>query len=246
MPMSRNFQLLKQLEIEADMTERHERALSDRDLPEKSPQKYGGEPPSEEILRLAQTVFLANTGRAPRQVVFCGVDEENGSSAVCASTGRAVALIGNKPVCLVDGNVRSPHLARALNFETPVPFPSRSAPIREQCTLIAQNLWLAAPELLVDDRGALLPAAELKQLLKHLRDTFEYVLIDAPAAGLSGDAAVLGLIADAAILVVEANSTRRLTARRTKDTLEALGVRLLGTVLRNRSFPLPKRIFKGR
>jgi Mrp family chromosome partitioning ATPase len=91
-----------------------------------------------------------------------------------------------------------------------------------------------------------LPAAELKQLLKHLRDTFEYVLIDAPAAGLSGDAAVLGLIADAAILVVEANSTRRLTARRTKDTLEALGVRLLGTVLRNRSFPLPKRIFKGR
>jgi Mrp family chromosome partitioning ATPase len=142
--------------------------------------------------------------------------------------------------------VRSPHLARALNFGTPVPFPSRSAPIREQCTLIDQNLWLAAPELLVDDRGALLPAAELKQLLKHLRDTFEYVLIDVPAAGLSGDAAVLGLIADAAILVVEANSTRRLTARRTKDTLEALGVRLLGTVLRNRSFPLPKRIFKGR
>jgi Mrp family chromosome partitioning ATPase len=244
--MSRNFQLLKQLDLEVDMTDGHERALTDRVVAEKPAPAYGGDPPSEEILRLAQSVFLANTGRAPRQVVFCGVDEENGSSTVCASTGRAIALIGGKPVCLVEGNVRSPHLSRALNLETPVAFPSKSAPIREQCTLIDQNLWLAAPELLVDDRGRLLPAPELKQLLKHLRDAFEYVLIDAPAAGLSGDAAVLGQIADAAILVVEANSTRRLTARRTKDTLEALGVRLLGTVLRNRSFSLPKGIFKRR
>jgi Mrp family chromosome partitioning ATPase len=242
--MSRNFQLLKQLETDVGTTDTDERAMGDRVFTGQPSLKYAGPPPSDEILRLAQTVFLANTGRAPRQVVFCGVDQEKGSSEVCTNLARAIAVVGGKSVCLVDGNVRSPQLCRTFGVDTPVPLPGKAAPVREQCAFVDNNLWLAVPDLLIDERGGLLPTVELKLVLKQLRDAFEFVLIDAPPVSLSGDAAMLGQIADAAILVVEADSTRRLTARRAKDTLEALGVRLLGTVLRNRSFPLPKRLFK--
>jgi Mrp family chromosome partitioning ATPase len=54
----------------------------------------------------------------------------------------------------------------------------------------------------------------------------------------------LGQVADAAILVIEANSTRRLTARNAKETFDAAGVRLLGTVLHNRSFPIPEKLYR--
>jgi Mrp family chromosome partitioning ATPase len=242
--MGRNFQLLKQLEIDADMTDDRPGAVTDRVIERESSPKDAGDPLGEEILRLAQTVFLANPGRAPRQVVFCGVDEEVGSSSVCASTGRAIAFVGAKSVCLVDANIRSPRLSRAFSVNTPIPFPGTTS-IREQCALVDCNLWLAGTDLLVDDRGSFLPAADLKQLLKQLRDVFEYVLIDAPPTSVGGDAAVLGQMADATILVVEANSTRRLAARRAKETLESGGVRLLGTVLYNRLIPLPKRLLKG-
>jgi Mrp family chromosome partitioning ATPase len=70
------------------------------------------------------------------------------------------------------------------------------------------------------------------------------MLIDAPGTSVCGDAQLLGQIADAAILVIEANSTRRLTARKAKESLESAGVRLLGTVLCNRLFPIPERLYR--
>jgi Mrp family chromosome partitioning ATPase len=69
------------------------------------------------------------------------------------------------------------------------------------------------------------------------------VLIDAPGTIVCGDAAILGQVADAAVLVIEANSTRRLSARKAKEALDAAGVRLLGTVLHNRSFPIPETLY---
>jgi len=44
--------------------------------------------------------------------------------------------------------------------------------------------------------------------------------------------------------VIEANRTRRLTARKAKETLDAAGVRLLGTVLNNRTFAIPEAIYR--
>lgn len=104
---------------------------------------------------------------------------------------------------------------------------------------IGGNLWLAGTDLLTDDRGGLLSEAELKRLLVQPRSVFEYVLIDAPGTSVCGDAAVLGQVAYGVVLVIEANSMRRLTARKAKETLDAAGVRLLGTVVYNRSFPIP-------
>jgi Mrp family chromosome partitioning ATPase len=109
---------------------------------------------------------------------------------------------------------------------------------------IEGNLWLAGPNILADKSRVLLPPGQLKERLSQLRDEFEYMLIDAPGTSVCGDAQVLGQVADAAVLVIEASSTRRLPARKAKEALEAAGVRLLGTVLRNRSFPIPEDLYR--
>jgi Mrp family chromosome partitioning ATPase len=46
------------------------------------------------------------------------------------------------------------------------------------------------------------------------------------------------------VLVLEANSTRRVAARKAKQALEASSVRVLGTVLNNRTFPIPEKIYR--
>jgi protein-tyrosine kinase len=98
--------------------------------------------------------------------------------------------------------------------------------------------------MLADERGALRSVDELRQCLSQLRGVFEYVLIDTPGTSICGNAAILSRVADAAILVIEANSTRRLTARKTKEALDAAGARLLGTVLHNRTFPIPDKLYR--
>jgi Mrp family chromosome partitioning ATPase len=80
--------------------------------------------------------------------------------------------------------------------------------------------------------------------LAELRNEFEYAVIHAPAAGISSEAALLGQLADGIILVLGAHSTRRATARKIKETLEGAQSRILGTVLSERRFPVPERIYR--
>jgi len=45
-------------------------------------------------------------------------------------------------------------------------------------------------------------------------------------------------------LLIEANKTRRAAVRQLKQYLDATNVRLLGTVLTERTFPIPEAIYK--
>jgi Mrp family chromosome partitioning ATPase len=245
--MSRNFELLTQIEIE--MREAGKTASTAADRAVVMPivpilSSRAGDAGGEEMLRLIQRIFLSANGSAPRQVVLCGVDDENGSSSVCARAGRTLAANSSREVCLVDANVRSPRLSGMFGVEGTNPFSGPSAPLRDQCVKIGGNLWLAGPNILADNSRVLLPPIQLKERFAQLRDEFEYMLIDAPGTSVCGDAQLLGQIADAAILVIEANSTRRLTARKAKETLDAAGVRLLGTILNNRTFAIPEAIYR--
>ena len=245
--MSRNYELMTQLEIEAGITNSGKSASTDSAarmpiVPILS--SHASDAGGEEILRLIQRIFLSANGSAPRQIVLCGVDDENGSSSVCAKVGRTLAANSSRPVCLVDANVRSPRLSTLFGVEGTNPFSGPSAPLRDQCVKIGGNLWLAGPNILADESRVLLPPVQLKERLGQLRTEFEYILIDAPGTSVCGDAQLLGLVADATILVIEANVTRRLTARNAKASLDASGVRLLGTVLFNRTFPIPERLYK--
>ena len=239
--MSHNFELLMQIETEPAAKGDHPAAEASRPVAKLlAPTDVGG----KEMLRLVQSVFLSANGSAPRQVVFCGVDAENGSSSVCASAGRTLAANSSRSVCLVDANVRSPRLSSIFRVGTTIPFLGKSTSVRELCVQISGNLWLAGTDMLVDDRGVLVSVDEVRHLLAELRGAFDYVLIDAPGTGVCGDAAILSQVADAAVLVIEANCTRRHTARKAKEALDAAGVRLLGTVLHNRLFPIPEGLYR--
>jgi Mrp family chromosome partitioning ATPase len=248
--MSRNFELLTQLEPEHESSapdKRIEPAPAGPVAQEVAPFLATNRPsiPSgEEIQRLVQRIFLSGNGNAPRQVVLCGVDYENSSSSVCASIGRTLAAYSSRAVCLLDANVRAARLSHIFGIDGTKPACDNSSMARAHCVQVDSNLLLAGPSLLTDESGVLLPIDNLMERLNQLREIFEYVMIDAPGTSVCGDAQLLCQIADATILVIEANVTRRLTARKAKDTLQAAGVRLLGTILNGRSFPIPDRIYK--
>jgi protein-tyrosine kinase len=199
----------------------------------------------EEILRLVQGLFLATNGNghsSRRQVVFCGIDEADGSHSLCAGVARRLAEEVPSQVCVVDANLRGPARSSEL-------FPSDSLPLSESGTThqlmrrITDNLWFASCDSAAKN-GALPTLEQVGALVKDLRDKFAYAVISAPPVGLYGDATFLGQMADGVVLVLEANSTRRVAARKAKQKLEAANVQVLGTVLNNRTFPIPEKIYR--
>jgi Mrp family chromosome partitioning ATPase len=80
--------------------------------------------------------------------------------------------------------------------------------------------------------------------LSELRREFEYAVIHGPPAGISSEAALLGRLTDGIVLVLRAHSTRRVTARKIKGAMETAEVTILGTVLSERTFPIPAGIYR--
>jgi Mrp family chromosome partitioning ATPase len=201
----------------------------------------------EEVVKLVQRVFVAANSHAPRAVVFASV-QGNGSSEICSRAGQVLAAQGSGSVCLVDGNLRAPSLHQLLGVGM---FPGladatfKSGPIRDFAQRIAGgNLWLIPPGWPAGEVPQLFASDRLRSRMRELRGEFDYVLIDAPPISSCADAVLLGHLADGAILVLEANSTRRETARMAKETFEAANVNLLGAILNNRTFPIPEALYR--
>jgi len=234
--MSQNFDLLKQIEYERDTPP----AIPLRgrgDASRRAPQLHF----SSELMGLARAVFLADSADTPHDVLLCGVDRESDSSLLCLELGRLLAALSSHSVCLVDGDVHDSRLAHRIK-ESRIPIQNDSW--CDGCTQLEPNLWIAdADSVDPTHRGVLAQADALKKKLIELKNAFYFVLINAPGVNERSDAGVLGQIVDATVLVIEANSTRKAAALRAKKTLLSMNVRLLGTVLNNRTFPIPEELY---
>ena len=78
--------------------------------------------------------------------------------------------------------------------------------------------------------------------LSELRGTFPYFLLSAAIA--DSEMPWLCNMCDAAVLVVTANVTRKRTALRAKEQVLRHGVTLLGTVLDQRTLPIPESVYR--
>ena len=201
----------------------------------------------EEILRLVQHLFLATeniSGTKRRQVVFCGIDNIEGSNLLCARIGRILAEQVQSQVCVVDANVRVPPsspLVELLPFDNSLdPEGGSTGGVSRR---VAQNLWLATGDSACRS-GANPTLGDVQTWISGLPAEFAHVVISAPPIGLYTDAALLGQAADGVVLVLEANTTRWRAARKAKQALEDSNVRVLGTVLNNRTFPVPEKIYR--
>jgi len=201
----------------------------------------------EEVLRLVQRLFLSTEspgGNSKRSVVFCGVDNIDGSTLLCARLGRVLAEQVQSQVCVVDANVRVPSSIPLFDL---LPFDnspgSGSLPTKGPSRHVTRNLWLASGDAACRNRTS--PTLDdVQNWISALPDEFAHVVISAPPVGLHPDAALLGQVADGVVLVLEANATRWRTARRAKQCLEYANVKVLGTVLNNRTFPIPEKIYR--
>ena len=244
--MSKNFELLTNVEGDRGLFQAAEKTVEPSMSTSVTPPL--GDVAREEVAKLVQRIFLtAREGGTPRAVAFCGIGHGDGSSWMCAQVAVAVAAHGAASVCAVDANLRSPGLHSQLgtaNRSGLAEAVRQAGPIRKFLALGPRpNLWVL-PAGVSADPSLLLISERLRERVAELRAEFDFLIFDAPPVGLANDAAVLGALLDGVVLVVGAHSTRRETARKAKGTLEKENVRLLGTVLNGRTFPIPDALYR--
>jgi hypothetical protein len=192
----------------------------------------------EQIRGLVRRVFFASGGRPVKQVVFSAAEPHIDVATLCNQVGQTLALETRSDIAIVGRELWGAEMVQTH------PRYAGSVAIKSWSTQIAINLWRVPGFRWRECGEESGTGLGWISSLAELRNEFEYVVIQGPTAGTSSEAALLGQLADGIILVLGAHTTRKATACKIKETLEATQSRLLGTVLSERRFPVPQRLYR--
>ena len=135
-----------------------------------------------------------------------------GKTTIAINLADALAEAGSR-VLLIDCDLRSPSVARALNRENEVGLAEYLKGETTYQHIIQrsdnQNLFLIFAGRPVSDASELFAKPECRQFLEACRGTFDYIILDTPPAALLADAAEVAELADGAILAIRQNYAPR-------------------------------------
>lgn len=245
--MSRNFELLKQAEEPRDV-----KSSAGRPSVSSNGFKHGLNlelTSNEEVKKVVQGVFQSSSsGAGPRVVLFAGIEQGDGCTWMCARVGESLAARGVGSVCVVDANLRAPALHnyfKADNLTGLTDAVSQNDPVRSYIQqLTPSNLFLLPSGSASSDPHAVLSSERFRERITELRAEFEHVLVDVAPMNLYSDAIVVGPASDGVVIVVGANSTRRDSVVKARDSMVASNGKVLGAVLNKRKYPIPEGLYR--
>jgi hypothetical protein len=195
----------------------------------------------EQIRGLVRQIFFSQAPSV-RQVVFSAIDADTDVRRICRRVGETLSLETTSRVA-VAGEYPKVIEAKALNEKASYESAPEKVPATmcQTATRMRNNLWLVPLDRGQNDFFA---GVLLRSHMGALRNEFQYSIVEGAPASLSNEATAMAGLADGVVLVLSAHRTRRATARNIKERLEFAQVRILGTVLCDRVFPIPEKIYR--
>jgi len=189
----------------------------------------------DQIHALVQQLFFRHESKPVRHVGFATVEASTETAMLCLEVAGALADESRYDVGLIDAYPDSVPLETKLQIPSPNPAEA-TWPIAPRLWMVPRQSWL--PE----DCGQRITDQNLSRL-RELTTEFDFSILW--CAPVSWRMASIGQTCDGLVLVLAANKTRRLVAAQIKDQLSKAQVPLLGTVLAERRFPVPRGLYRS-
>jgi capsular exopolysaccharide synthesis family protein len=180
-------------------------------------------------------LYSAFVDERAKVIVVTSHGPGEGKSTTCANLGVVLAQAG-KNVLILDCDFRKPVIHRFFgmrNLYGVVEVLVGERKLQDLGAEPVEGLSVMPVGHIPPNPSELLGNPRFSELLASLREEFDYVLIDAPPIGLVSDPAILATQGDGVLLVSDAQNTRKGSVRQCMRSLEAVGARVLGTVMNN-------------
>lgn len=170
-----------------------------------------------------------------RTVMFTSCLPDEGKSDVSFALAQSLAQIGKKTL-LIDADIRKSILVSRYQLEKEVS--GLSQYLSGQRTLEDIIYETNMDNLSVIFAGPYSPnPAELLEedlflrMIEHVKEFFDYIIIDTPPMANLIDGAIIARNCDGAVMVIESGAISYHLEQKVKDQLEKSGCRILGAVL---------------
>ena len=187
---------------------------------------------------LRSGIHMLDVDQPPKVIHVTSARPGEGKTTIAMSLAISAALSGLK-VVLVDADLRHPSVSRFFKLE-------QEKGLVDLLTNIAGNeeSMFRKEGLMVIPAGSktlnpsdVLSSERMKLLVTHLKENFDYVVMDSPPVGPVVDSIIIGNLADKSIFVVQWASTPRDLVETCVKKMSAH--RRVGGIVLNRREPTP-------
>ncbi len=192
-------------------------------------------PVVEAFRSLRTNIQFAGVDQPIRTLLVTSAGPSEGKTTVAANLAVVMAQAGLK-VVMVDADLRRPTLHKQFNQVNRSGLTDMILRDPTQWSGLASasgvpNLSLLLSGSLPPNPSELLGSKRMHQLIDHLHQAHDVVIIDAPPLLPVTDALVLSALSDGVLMVIDYGSTRIGEAVQGKTQLDQSGARILGVVM---------------
>ncbi len=188
-----------------------------------------------EAYRSIRTALFFRCQRAGHKVIqITSPEPQDGKTTVAANLALAMAHAGKK-VLLIDADMRCPKVHQMFHLRHEVGL-SDVALGEIQFENAVQTCEIAGLHILSAGMPPANPAELLgnmafERMVNELRSEYDYIIIDTPPMMAVSDPSVVASRVDVLLMVVRLGKNKITTIRNGCETLSALGVNIIGTVI---------------
>ncbi len=190
---------------------------------------------SEAYRTIRTGILLSQAGEPPRRLLITSAQSAEGKTTSSINLAASLASAGGR-VVLIDADLRRPSVYKYFNFDPQLPglvdVLTGQRTLEEVYILDrVKRITLLPGGCIPPNPAELLGSIEMANLIEVLARQFDYVVIDSPPILPVTDSVVLSRHVDGVVLVIKGASTPKKVIKDAKERLQAVGARVLGTIL---------------
>jgi capsular exopolysaccharide synthesis family protein len=196
---------------------------------------------------LTDQVHLLMTTKPFKTLYIATTDTKDGDSIITAHLGYQLAEHLNRRILIIDANFRNPSIHKLFhlaNEKTLVEVLTGQGDLATAIQAINPRLSVLPASHTNLNPVTFLDSPKMRQLVNELKSQYDLILFCCAQLKSYQDGYVLASIIDETIFVVAENKTRRQIASQEIAVLKERKVSILGAVLNNRTFPIPKFVYE--
>ncbi len=168
-----------------------------------------------------------------RVIVITSSEPGEGKSTTAGNLALCMAQ-GEKKVILIDCDLRKPSLHKKFKVSNLVGLSDVIVGKSDLTTATHRynkNLVLLTSGKIPPNPSEMLSSKTMEKLLKALKESFDYIILDTPPVQAVTDSQILSTKADGTILVVKAEKTKKESVVNAINLLKKVNSNIIGTVL---------------
>jgi capsular exopolysaccharide synthesis family protein len=197
--------------------------------------------------KLSDNICLMIKDKNIKSLLITAPTTREGSASISANLSNFLSSQAGHKVILIDANIKAPAAHKLFNIsdrpglanvlERNVPFEKATQDINPYLTVLPAGDTSLEPALLLE-------SAAMVNVINIAKEKYGLVLIDYSNLANSRETCILSSYLDGVIVVVHEGKTRHHVIKELIEPLRDKRVNLLGAILNNRTFPIPKVIYK--